>query len=134
MTTPAPLDPRAFPIPFKSITMSERRLMASKFGINWDAIEAEMADIPRPDDQQNPTDAELIAAAKSFTKIVGPNERFALLFIAVKRQIPTATEAAMLAHADAGEWVLSFTEDTEDTGEVVGVPLPKPPAGSSSTT
>lgn len=133
MTTPADIEPRAFPIPFQSITMSERRIMASKFGVNWDAIEVEMSDIPRPADQANPTDDEAVAAAKVFTRLVGPNERFALLFIAVKRQIPTATEASILEHADRGEYVLRFTPD-DDTAEEAGLdPLPAPSASSAST-
>jgi 5'-deoxynucleotidase YfbR-like HD superfamily hydrolase len=123
---------RAFAIPFRSITMSERRLMASKFGVNWDAIEVDMTDIPRPVDSDNPTEAEQIAAAKAFTKLVGPNERFALLFVAVKRQIPTATEAMILEHADAGDWVLQFSADEgEEAGGSDPLPPPTEPIATS---
>lgn len=124
--------PRIFSIPVRSITMSERRIMASKFGVNWDAVEVDLADIPRPEDPENPTDAEKLAAAKAFTRIVGPNERFALLYIAVKRELPQATEREMEAKADAGEWVLSLSGggEAEEDG---AAPLP-PPTPTSATT
>lgn len=125
-------EPRVFPIPFHTITMSERRLMATKFGVNWDAIEVELSELPRPADIDHPTDEEAIAAAKAFTRLVGPNERFALMFIAVKRELPAATEAEMLQRADAGEWAISFTADTEE--DATGSPLPAPTSSTSSGT
>lgn len=124
-------EPRVFPIPLQSITMSERRLMASKFGVNWDAIEVELADMPRPEDPDNPTDAEKLAAAKVFTRIVGPNEKFALLFIAVKRKQPTTSEAEIVKRVDAGEWSISLSDESDD-GEVPAGPLPAPSATTSS--
>lgn len=123
--------PRVFALPFRSLTMSERRIMASKFGVNWDAIEVDLADIPRPDDPDNPTQPERIAAAKAFTRAVGPNERFALMYIAVKREIPTATEKQIADRADAGEWVLSF--DQAPPEEVTADADPLPPPTSSTT-
>lgn len=130
-----PIEPRVFVLPFQSITMSERRMMATKFAINWDAIEVEMSDIPRPADEANPTDEEAVAAAKVFTRLVGPNERFALLYVAVKRQLPAESEASILEHADRGEYVLAFTapDDDDVTGEGAGLdPLPAPSATTSS--
>jgi hypothetical protein len=120
--------PRVFPIPFKTITMSERRMMASQFGINWDALEVDLVDIPKPADVDNPTDAEKIAAAKVFSRIVGPNEKFALLYIAVKRQLPAASMAEIEQRADSGEWILSFNSDEENADEVAAVPLAPPNA------
>ena len=124
------VEPRVFALPFKSITMSERRLMVTKFGVNWDAVEVEMVDIPKPADADNPTQSEQIAAAKVFTRIVGPVEKFALLYIAVKREEPAATEAKIEAKADSGEWVLSFTDPLDDVEG--GVPLAPPNATTSS--
>lgn len=121
---------RVFALPLRSLTMSERRIMASKFAVNWDAIEVDLADIPRPDDPDNPTQEERIAAAKAFTRTVGPNERFALLYIAVKREIPTASEKQIADRADAGDWVLSFDKATE---EVTADADPLPPPTSSTT-
>ena len=125
-------DPRPFALPFGSINMTERRIMASKFGVNWDAIEVDLSDIPKPEDPENATDDEKVAVAKAFTRIIGPNERFAMLFTAVKRQIPTATEAEISKRADSGEWVLSIGDDAEEVaGE--GDPLPAPTATSDTT-
>jgi hypothetical protein len=123
--------PRVFALPLRSLTMSERRIMASKFAVNWDAIEVDLADIPRPEDPDDPTQEERIAAAKAFTRAVGPNERFALLYIAVKREIPSASEKQIADAADAGDWVLSFDKATPEEVTADADPLPPP---SSSTT
>ena len=118
-------EPRAFHIPIGSIKMSERRLMVSKFGINWDLVETQLADIPRLDD--DPTDAEKIALAQAFARVVGPNERFALLYLAVKREMPTASERDIENHADEGDWVLDISPPAES--EVSSSdPLPPPPS------
>lgn len=120
-----------FSIPLASITMSERRLMATKFGVNWDAVEVELADIPKPEDPDDPTAAEKLAAAKVFTRIVGPNEKFALLYVAVKRKKPAATEAEIVKRVDAGEWAISLAAESDD--EVADTaPLPAPSATTSS--
>lgn len=124
--------PRVFPLPFDSITMSERRIMASKFGVNWDAVELDLSDIPRPEDPENATDDEKKAVAKGFTRVIGPNERFAMLFIAVKRQIPTASEAQIEQHADAGDWVLGLGTDDSDGDGPLGEELPPPTSSSTS--
>lgn len=126
-------EPRVFPIPLNSITMSERRLMASKFAVNWDAVEVELADVPQPADRDDPTQEEKLAAAKVFTRIVGPNEKFALLFIAVKRKQPTTSEAEIVKRVDAGEWSISLSDESDD-GEVTAGPLPAPSATTSSAT
>lgn len=125
-------EPRVFPIPLNSITMSERRLMASKFAVNWDAVEVELADVPQPADRDDPTQEEKLAAAKVFTRIVGPNEKFALLFVAVKRQLPAASEAEIVKHVDAGEWILSLSADDDE--EADESPLPAPSTTTSSAT
>lgn len=123
MTTPA--EPRAFNIPLRSLTMSERRQLVSKFGINWDVVEINLADMPRPADIDNPTDDEKKAIAKVFHAVIGPIEKFALLYLAVKRELPHVTEAEVERRADAGEWVLDLSSDDKD--EVVAAdPLPPP--------
>lgn len=124
--------PRVFALPFNSITMTERRMMASKFGVNWDAVEVELADMPSVADPAEPTQAEKIAIARVFTRAVGPNERFALLFCAVKRREPAATEAQILANADTGDWVLSLSDDAEQEVASDADPLPAPNAPTSS--
>ena len=119
--------PRAFALPFDSITMTERRMMASKFGVNWDAVEVELADMPRPVDPDEPTQEEKMAIARVITRAVGPNERFALMWCAVKRQEPTATEAQILANMDTGEWVLSTSDETAEQEVAAHAdPLPAP--------
>ena len=125
--------PRAFALPFDSITMTERRMMASKFGVNWDAVEVDLADMPRPVDPDEPTQDEKMAIARVFTRAVGPNERFALLFCAVKRREPTATEAQILAKADTGEWVLSLSDDAEQEVAADADPLPAPTPSVTSS-
>lgn len=130
-------EPRAFRLPLRTMTMSERRIMASKFGVNWDAVELDMADsVPQPEDPENPTEAEKRAAAKAFVRIVGPNERFALLYLAVKRELPTTSEAEIERRADAGEWVLDLTPEAQPVAaadpEVAG-DGPLPPPSSSET-
>jgi hypothetical protein len=117
--------PRAFRLPLRSITMSERRLMVTKFGINWDVVEINLADIPRPADPEDPTEDEKIAAAKVFHQVIGPIEKFALLYLAVKRELPAAKEADIERHADAGEWVLDMSTATDDEA-VAADPLPPP--------
>lgn len=125
-------DPRAFRLPLRSITMSERRIMASKFGVNWDAVEIDLGDIPQPVDRDDPTDDEKKAIAKAFVRIIGPNEKFALLYLAVKRQMPAATEAEIAKRADAGEWALDISGDP-DPEVSTSDPLP-PPAQTSNET
>ena len=109
--------------------MSERRLMVTKFAVNWDAIEVDLAGIPQPDDPENPTDDEKLAAARAFTRIVGPIERFALLFLAVKRELPAATMSEIERRADAGEWALDVSPDS-DEGSTTD-PLPPPTTAES---
>lgn len=123
--------PRVFHIPFRSITMSERRLMATRFGVNWDAVEIDLVDVPRPDDPDNPTDAEKIAAAKAFSRIVGPNEKFALAFVAARRELPSVAVSEVERRFDAGDWALSFGGDVDDEGDDPA-PLP-PPTGTTSS-
>jgi hypothetical protein len=139
MEAATPENPRAFRLPLRKLTMSERRIMASKFGVNWDAVEVDMADaVPMPEDPDNPTEAEQRAATKAFVRIVGPNEKFALLYIAVKREIPTATEAEIVRHADAGDWVLDLSQDPDPVVEAAdpevasAAPLPPPISNETS--
>jgi len=125
--------PRAFALPFGSINMTERRIMAKLFGVNWDAIEVDLSDIPKPEDPDDVTDAEKVAVAKAFTRIIGPNERFAMLFTAVKRQLPTSTEAEIAKRADSGEWVLSVGDDEEVAAGADPLPAPTAPSATTSS-
>lgn len=125
-------EPRVFRLPLRSITMSERRIMASKFAVNWDLVEIDLGDIPQPADRDNPTDAEKRAVAKAFVRIIGPNERFALLYIAVKRELPAASEPEIAKRADAGEWVLDLGGPAEEAEVSSDGPLPPPPASTSN--
>lgn len=120
-------DTRTFKLPLRSITMSERRIMVTKFGVNWDAVEVDLSEIPQPVDRENPTEDEKRAAAKAFTRIVGPIEKFALLYIAVKRQLPTATEKEIETHADAGTWALDISPESDEvvTGDPLAPPTPE---------
>lgn len=135
MTTPD-VSPRAFRIPLKSLTMSERRILASKFGINWDVIEIDMSDIPAPADPDNPTTEEQKRIVREFMRLVGPNEQYALLYLAVKRELPHVTEAEIERHADAGEWMLDMSPeraDQSDESEDGAGPLPPPPNSSTES-
>lgn len=127
MTITVP-EPRGFRIPLQSVTMSERRILASKFGINFDVMQVDLAGIPQPEDAANPTAEEERAMYREFSRVIGPNEKFGLLYLAVKRKIPTASVADVEKHADSGEWVLDLSDEPAD--EVAAdVPLP-PPATS----
>lgn len=132
METTTTDEPRAFPLRLRSLTMTERRIMASKFAVNWDAVELDMSEVPQPEDREHPTDAEKLAIAKAFVRIIGPNEQFALLFTAVKRQLPAATEAEIARRADAGEWVLDLSE-ADKTEVPAADPLPPPPTTSNES-
>jgi len=125
--------PRAFSFPFGSINMTERRIMAKLFGVNWDAIEIDLAEIPKPEDPDDITYAEKVALAKALTKVIGPNERFAMLFTAVKRQLPASTEAEILKRADAGEWALSLGDEEEVAEEAAPLPAPTAPSETTSS-
>lgn len=105
------------------LPMSERRILASKFGVNWDSIEIDLSEVPKPEDPGNPTDAEKIALARAFTRIIGPNERFGLLYLAVKRQMPATSMAEIERKADAGVWTLALGDDAEDSGAPLDPPL-----------
>lgn len=129
MTTTEP-ERRAFRIPLQSVSMSERRILASKFGINFDVLQVDLAGIPKPEDPDNPTEAEQMAMYREFSRVVGPNEKFALLYLGVKRQIPTASVAQVEEKADAGEWVLDLSDEPSDDEVAAGVPLP-PPSGTT---
>lgn len=102
---------RTFTLPIGSLTMSERRIMASKFGVNWDAIEVDLTEMPRHENPDELSEDDKREIARFFTRIIGPNERFALLYVAVKRVLPAATEAEIERRADAEEWLLALGEE-----------------------
>ena len=117
---------REFRLPL-DLPMSERRVLASKFGVNWDSIEIDLSEIPKPEDPDNPTDTEKVALARALTRIIGPNERFGLLYLAVKRQIPSATMAEIERNVDLGKWTLALGDASEDAA----APLAPPATGQT---
>lgn len=106
--------------------------MVREHGVNWDVVQIELAETPRPVVEGNPTDAEKLAAAKAFYAAVGPVEQFALACVAVRRTIPDVAVVELEQRIDAGEWVLDLRLGGTEAGEG-GASDPLPPPATTVT-